>query len=93
MLDKNLDEAEDQYQIALRNHLIHLENFHMLQGSRSRALLEEFERDVRILQDEFKLEFDDMTRNHQQQVKELDDMIKTVEEEEKKKADEAKNKH
>jgi len=25
-LDKNLDEAEDQYQIALRNHLIHLEN-------------------------------------------------------------------
>lgn len=65
----------------------------MLQGSRSRALLEEFERDVRILQDEFKLEFDDMTRNHQQQVKELDDMIKTVEEEEKKKADEAKNKH
>jgi len=26
MLDKNLDEAEDQYQIALRNHLIHIEN-------------------------------------------------------------------
>lgn len=26
MLDKNLDESEDQYQIALRNHLIHIEN-------------------------------------------------------------------
>ena len=25
MLDKNLDEAENQYQIAIRNHLIHIE--------------------------------------------------------------------
>lgn len=24
MLDKNLDEAENQYQIAIRNHLIHI---------------------------------------------------------------------
>ncbi|CAD8138135.1 unnamed protein product [Paramecium octaurelia] len=93
MLDKNLDEAEDQYQIALRNHLIHLENFHLLQESRNRALLEEFERDIKILQEEFQIEFDDMTKTHKQQVKELEDMIKTVEEEEKRKAEQAKNQH
>ncbi|CAD8123573.1 unnamed protein product [Paramecium sonneborni] len=93
MLDKNLDEAEDQYQIALRNHLIHLENFHLLQESRNRALLEEFERDIKILQEEFQLEFDDMTKTHKQQVKELEDTIKTVEEEEKRKAELAKNQH
>ncbi len=26
MLDKNLDEAQNQYQIAVRNHLIHIES-------------------------------------------------------------------
>lgn len=31
---------------------------------RIRALLEEFERDMTILEDEFKLEFDDMTKTH-----------------------------
>lgn len=37
MLDKNLEESEDQYQIALRNHLIHLENLFILQNSRMRS--------------------------------------------------------
>ena len=30
MLDKNLDEADDQFQIALRNHLMHIENLNFL---------------------------------------------------------------
>jgi len=38
MLDKNLDEAEDQFQIALRNHLIHLEKLIALQDSRMKGL-------------------------------------------------------
>ena len=53
MLDKNLDESEDQFQVALRNHLIHLEHLTSLQGSRLRGLHEEFERDVTIIEDEF----------------------------------------
>ncbi len=56
MLDKNLDEAEDQYQIALRNHLIHIENLIALQDARLRGLQEEFERDIRILEDEYEEE-------------------------------------
>lgn len=53
MLDKNIDEAEDQYQVALRNHLIHLEEMILLQNSRLRGLHEEFERDVKIVEEEF----------------------------------------
>ena len=49
MLDKNLDEAENQYQIAIRNHLIHIETLLEVQESRVRGLQEEFRRDVSIL--------------------------------------------
>lgn len=50
MLDKNLDEAENQYQIAIRNHLIHIESLLSVQDSRVRGLQEEFKRDVYILE-------------------------------------------
>lgn len=53
MLDKNIDEAEDQYQMALRNHLIHLEEMILLQNSRLKGLHEEFERDLKIIEEEF----------------------------------------
>ena len=53
MLDKNLDEAEDQYQIALRNHLIHIDQLLALQDSRLGAMNIEFERDARIIEEEF----------------------------------------
>ncbi len=50
MLDKNLDEAENQYQIAIRNHLIHIENLLSVQDSRMRGIQEEFRRDIEILE-------------------------------------------
>ena len=53
MLDKNLDEADEQYQMALRNHLIHLDQLIALQDSRLFALESEFDRDVDILEEEF----------------------------------------
>lgn len=49
MLDKNLDEANNQYQIALRNHLIHIDTLLSVQHSRIQGLMEEFKRDVNIL--------------------------------------------
>eukprot|EP01017_Pseudomicrothorax_dubius_P008203 TRINITY_DN12672_c0_g1_i1.p1 TRINITY_DN12672_c0_g1~~TRINITY_DN12672_c0_g1_i1.p1 ORF type:complete len:501 (-),score=153.10 TRINITY_DN12672_c0_g1_i1:36-1538(-) len=93
MLDKNLDEAEDQYQIALRNHLIHIEQLLALQNSRLRGLAEEFDRDVDILRDEFVREKEDIARSHQRQKKELDDLYETFYEEEKKKEEEEENDH
>lgn len=53
MLDKNLDEADEQYQMALKNHLIHIDEFIALQDSRLAAMESEFGRDVRILEDEY----------------------------------------
>ena len=56
MLDRDLDEAEEQYQMALRNHLIHVDELIELQDSRLRGLKEEFLRDVKIIKDEFDAE-------------------------------------
>lgn len=53
MLDRDLDEAEEQYQMALRNHLIHVDELIDLQNSRLRGLQEEFERDLSIIKAEF----------------------------------------
>jgi len=72
---------------------MHIENLNFLQDSRIRGLIEEFERDIKLLEDEFELELDEMAKNHVRQVKELKDMIETVKDEEKKKAEEAKNEH
>ncbi len=57
MLDKNLDEADEQYQMALRNHLIHIDELIALQDSRLSAMETEFLRDVRILEDEYNTVF------------------------------------
>ena len=40
MLDKNLDEAENQFQIANRNHLIHIDTLRSVQDSRILGLME-----------------------------------------------------
>ena len=53
MLDKSLDESEDQYQMALRNHLIHLDRLIALQEDRMKSLSEEFDVDVKTLELEF----------------------------------------
>lgn len=93
MLDKNLDEAEDQFQIALRNHLIHIENLLSLQDSRIRGLQEEFYRDIQILEEEFDTERQDIRRTHETQKRELEDMIETIKAEENKKMEEANSEH
>jgi hypothetical protein len=68
--------------MALRNHLIHVNELIDLQSSRLRGLDEEFERDVEIIQSEFDGEKADIFMSHQQERRELKDMIETIEEEE-----------
>jgi chromosome segregation ATPase len=91
MLDRDLEEAEEQYQMALRNHLIHTDDLIALQNSRLRGLHEEFERDLNILKSEFDLEKSELIRAHMQERKELEDMIDTIVEEETNKQKELKN--
>ena len=71
MLDRDLDEAEEQYQMALRNHLIHIDDLINLQHSRLRGLHEEFERDVSMIKDEYDRERNDIEHNHELETREL----------------------
>ena len=82
MLDRDLDEAEEQYQMALRNHLIHVDELIELQNSRLRGLQEEFDRDVDIIKAEFDGEKREIEFSHNQEKQELEDMIETIKEEE-----------
>ena len=83
MYDRDLDEAEEQYQMALRNHLIHIDDLIALQESRLRGLKEEFERDVKIIKNEYDREKEDIERSHDLETSEMREMIETIEEEEK----------
>jgi len=82
MLDRDLDEAEEQYQMALRNHLIHIDDLINLQNSRLRGLHEEFENDVKIIKSEYDREREDIERSQYTETRELREMIATIEEEE-----------
>ena len=76
--------------MALRNHLIHVNELIDLQQSRLRGLDEEFEREVEIIQSEFNGEKADIAKSHMQERRELKDMIETIEEEENNKLNEMK---
>ena len=67
MLDRDLDEAEEQYQMALRNHLIHVDELIALQSSRLRGLNEEFDRDINIIKTEFDGEKAQIDSSHTQE--------------------------
>lgn len=91
MLDRDLDEAEEQYQMALRNHLIHVDELIELQNSRLRGLQEEFERDLSIIKAEFDREKQEIENSHNMERQELKDMIETIDEEENNKLKEMKD--
>jgi dynein regulatory complex subunit 2 len=91
MLDRDLDEAEEQYQMALRNHLIHIEDLIKLQESRLAGLHEEFERNVNIIKKEFDTEKSEIMRSHEMETLELREMIATITEEENAKVKQMQN--
>ena len=91
MFDRDLDEAEEQYQMALRNHLVHVDELIDLQNSRLRGLNEEFIRDVEIIKNEFDSDKEYIDMSHSQERQELLDMIETIRENEENKLNEMRN--
>ncbi len=89
----DLDEADEQYQMALRNHLMHVDQLIAIQESRMQGLHEEFERDLKILKDEYDREKEEIKALHEREKRELEDLIKTVKEEEASKDENAKRRH
>ena len=71
MLDRDLEEAEEQYQMALRAHLQNIDALIDLQDSRLLALENEFENDLRTLEDEFNAEREEIITQHNMEKTEL----------------------
>ena len=53
MLDRDLEEAEEQYAMAVRGHMMIVDNLLDLQYQRMKALEQEFAVDLKALEDEF----------------------------------------
>ncbi|CAE7942986.1 DRC2 [Symbiodinium necroappetens] len=83
MLDRDLDEAEEQHQVAVRSHLLNVDRLLEIQQSRLLALDEEFQRDVATLREEFRIERENIQERHALEKRELALIVEQVEREEK----------
>lgn len=79
MLDRDLEEAEEQYGLAVRSHMMVVDNLLDLQYQRMRALETEFNGDLRSLEDEFETERTEILNAHARQKKDMSDMITAME--------------
>ena len=64
MLDRDLEEAEDQFQMALRAHLQNMDELIDLQDTRLLTLEQEFETELNILETEFQAEKEMIVKQH-----------------------------
>jgi hypothetical protein len=76
MLDRDLEEAEEQYQMAHRAHLTNVDKLIDLQDSRLLALENEFENELSMLEDDFDTEQKQIRKQHAADVLELNNIIK-----------------
>merc|ERR1719335_2105076 len=83
MLDRDLDEAEEQHQVAVRSHLLNVDRLLEIQQSRLLALEDDFKRDVATLQDEFRIEREQIQEKHALEKRELISIVQQVEDHEK----------
>mmetsp|Transcript_100659 Transcript_100659/g.224798 ORF Transcript_100659/g.224798 Transcript_100659/m.224798 type:complete len:488 (-) Transcript_100659:75-1538(-) len=83
MLDRDLDEAEEQHQVAVRSHLLNTDRLLEIQQSRLLALEDDFKRDVATLQEEFRIEKEHIQEKHALEKRELTIIVEQVEKDEK----------
>jgi len=83
MLDRDLDEAEEQHQVAVRSHLLNVDRLLEIQQSRLLALDDEFGRDVSTLMEEFRIEREHIQEKHALEKRELALIVEQVERDEK----------
>ena len=80
MLDRDITEAEEHYNIALTNHFIHVKQLMALQDSRIKGLFREFEKDVTELENEFGAEFEEIKKQFEQEQREILRMLTNIQE-------------
>ena len=91
MLDRDLEEAEDQFQMALRSHLTNVDAIIQLHDNRLYALERAFQEEVTITHSDFQKERDLMVAKFLQEKKELRAVIDAIEHEENERESEAKH--
>jgi hypothetical protein len=82
MLDRDLDEAEEQHQVAVRSHLLNVDRLLEIQTSRLSALEFDNQRDVAALQEEFRLEREQIQEKQALEKRELTLIVEQVERDE-----------
>lgn len=93
MLFDDLMAAEEQYRVALHNHLRQMDRLVELQDARITDLERAFDDELRALTNEFDAEMRELTAQHIAERRELRTLIATITEAEEAKAAEAKHEH
>lgn len=93
MLDRDLEEAEDQFQTALRAHLQHVDELIELQDSRLLVAEREFTNQLDELQAEFGAEKEAIVKQHARDTQELNEVMANVDAEERERDAETKQEH
>ena len=78
-LARDIEEAEEQYQIALRSHLQNIDSLIDFQSKRIHSLEEEFKDELELLEREFETERQLMLCRHEQEIRELSDIMLAME--------------
>jgi len=79
---RDLEEAEDQYQMALRTHLENIDELVQLHDSRLYALEKSFHEELKVMQSDFYREKEIMQVKFNQEKLELSAVIDAIEQEE-----------
>mmetsp|Transcript_1781 Transcript_1781/g.5259 ORF Transcript_1781/g.5259 Transcript_1781/m.5259 type:complete len:385 (+) Transcript_1781:189-1343(+) len=93
MLDRDLEEAEDQFQMALRSHLQNMDQLIDLQDSRLLTSEQEFEQELHTLEAEFNAEKEVIVRQHAMDTQELNGIMVAVDAEEQERDAVARQEH
>mmetsp|Transcript_27390 Transcript_27390/g.27619 ORF Transcript_27390/g.27619 Transcript_27390/m.27619 type:complete len:309 (+) Transcript_27390:318-1244(+) len=91
MLDRDLEEAEDQYQMALRTHLENIDELIQLHDSRLYSLERAFQEELQTLNNDFQRERESMQLKFAQEKQELTAVIESIDQEEDVREAEAKH--
>uniref|UniRef100_A0A383VVU5 Dynein regulatory complex subunit 2 n=1 Tax=Tetradesmus obliquus TaxID=3088 RepID=A0A383VVU5_TETOB len=78
LLDRDLEEAEEQHQAALRSHLMVLDSLLDLQAERLAGMEAQFNSELKELQDEFAAERAEVVSSHARQKKDMQEMAEAM---------------
>jgi len=93
MLDRDLEEAEEQFQMANRSNVQNIDRLIDLHDSRLLALENEFEKELRILDEEFAVEKAAIVKQHSIEKAEIEGLMALVEAQENELEQEALQEH